>query len=90
MRNYRDEGWWPLSKSTMVISRYIIEAAMALNAPVELWPYGENFDYDPAVQEWCFREDCLDQPASWTNLKEWMERMCGWLQYKYPDGPGAM
>jgi hypothetical protein len=68
----------------------IIEAAVALHAPVELWPYGKNFAYDPAVQEWSFREDYLDRPEAWTDLKEWMERMCGWLQYKYPAGPQAM
>jgi hypothetical protein len=68
----------------------IIEAALALNAPVELWPYRQNFAYDPAVQEWSFTADYLDQPETSTNLKEWTERMCGWLQYKYPDGPTAM
>lgn len=74
----------------MGISMCIVEAVMALDAPVELWPYGKNFDYDPAVQEWSFTEDHLDKPESLTNLKEWMERMCGWLQYKYPGGPTAM
>jgi hypothetical protein len=74
----------------MGISPCFIEAARALNAPLELWPYRKNFDYDPAAQEWSFTEDYLDREESLTNLKEWMERMCGWLQYKYPDGPTAM
>jgi hypothetical protein len=65
----------------------IMEAALALRASVELWPYGRNVAYDPALQEWSFRADYADPPESQANLTEWMERMCGWLQYKYPDGP---
>ncbi len=72
----------------MRIANCIFEAAMALEVPGELLMYPQIFVYDPADQEWRFTED-LEEPEILDHLKEWMEKMCGWLQYQYPDGPQA-
>jgi len=64
----------------------VFEAAVALEAPGELLAYRHNFIYDPAGQEWCFTDD-LEESELLDHLKEWVGRICGWLQYQYPDGP---
>jgi hypothetical protein len=68
----------------MVVTRHVAEAAEALRAP-----YGEreiltNLDYDPVIEEWNFNWQCFKGPA---DAKIWALKICGWLQYKYPDGP---
>ena len=71
----------------MELENYVIEAAAALAAPAEIWLCRHNFDYDWNGQEWRFEGSCGKGPNALTELREWVERICGWLQYKYPQGP---
>jgi hypothetical protein len=71
----------------MGITDYVIEAAQELRAPVDLWSFRNHFAYDAASQEWCFRGACSKWPKTLAETREWVERICGWLQYKYPEGP---
>ncbi len=71
----------------MKISECVIEAASELNAPGDLWFIRHNFDYDLANQEWLFQGACGKRPKSLAEAREWVEKICGWLQYKYPEGP---
>jgi len=70
----------------MVVTRHVAEAVEALRAPT---PYGvreirNNIDYDPMIEEWRLNRQCFEGPA---DVKIWALKICGWLQYKYPDGP---
>lgn len=71
----------------MAIPDYVIEAANELKAPVELWLFRNHFAYDPANQEWCFHGPCAKGPKTLADAREWVERICDWLQCKYPEGP---
>jgi hypothetical protein len=71
----------------MGISECVVEAASELSAPGELWLMRHKFDYDPSNQEWRFQGACSKGPKSLAEAKEWVEKICGWLQYKYPAGP---
>jgi hypothetical protein len=71
----------------MEITEYVIEAAHELKAPVELWLLRDKFVFDPESQEWCFRGPCSKGPKNFSEAREWVERICGWLQNKYPEGP---
>lgn len=73
----------------MGISDYLSEAVNALNAPAELWLFRDKFDFDCAGQEWCFRGSCFKGPKSLVDVREWAEKICGWLQYKYPEVPSC-
>jgi len=69
------------------ISDYVIEATSKLSAPVERWLMRQNFYYDLAYQVWRFQGVCPKGPKILAEAREWVEKICGWLQYKYPDGP---
>lgn len=71
----------------MEIPECVIEAASGLNTPVDLWLIRHHFDYDPANQEWRFQGACCKGPKSLADAREWVEKICGWLQYRYPEGP---
>ncbi len=71
----------------MEITDYFIEAAIELDAPVDLWLFRNNFTYDQANQEWRFQGACSKGPKSLADAREWVEKICGWLQYNYPEGP---
>jgi hypothetical protein len=71
----------------MGIPDYVIEAANELRAPVELWLFRNHFAYDPASQEWCFHGPFSKVRQSLADAREWVERICGWLQHRYPEGP---
>jgi len=73
----------------MEIADYVVEAADELEAPVELWLLRNRFNFDPASQEWCFHGPCAKGPKNLSEAREWVARICGWLQYKYPEGPAA-
>jgi hypothetical protein len=66
---------------------YVVEAAEALDAPGEIWLFRHKILFDSASREWR-----LTSPGS-TELKivgetrHWILRICGWLQFKYPEGP---
>jgi hypothetical protein len=69
----------------MGISDYVAEAVNELNAPA-VWLFRNKFDFDYAGQEWCFTGSCFKGPKSLADAREWVEKICGWLQYQYPDG----
>lgn len=71
----------------MEIADYVVEAANELEAPVELWLLRNRFNFDPASQEWGLRGSCAKGPKNLSEAREWVESICGWLQYKYPEGP---
>ncbi len=71
----------------MEIPEYIIEATNELKAPVELWIFRDHIAYDPASQEWCCHGPFAKGPKTLADAREWVERICGWLQCKYPEGP---
>ncbi len=71
----------------MEISNCVIEAANELRAPVGLWLFRNHFAYDPASQEWGFHGPYSKGRKTMAETREWVERICGWLQYKYPEGP---
>lgn len=73
----------------MKIVDYVMEAAEELDAPVELWLFRDQFQYDPADQEWCFNGACGKGPKSLADAREWVTKICGWLQYRFPDGPSG-
>jgi hypothetical protein len=71
----------------MGIPDYVVEAGDALDAPVELWFMLHAFGYDPREQEWFYNVDSFQGPRSVSAIGEWAEKICGWLQLKYPRGP---
>ncbi|MFI5330164.1 MAG: hypothetical protein ACHQ2F_03900 [Desulfobaccales bacterium] len=71
----------------MGIPDYVIEAVSELRAPVGLWLFRNHFTYDWASQEWCFHGPYSKGPKTLAEVREWVERICGWLQYRYPEGP---
>ena len=73
----------------MEVTDYVFEAAAALRAPVEVWLFRNNFTYDWSCQEWGFAGPCSRGPTTLTEMREWVERICGWLQDQYPGGPGS-
>jgi hypothetical protein len=77
-------NFWDLMGAGMGITNYVIEAANELKAPVELWHWRNNFAFNAASQEWCFHGPCGKGPKTLAEAREWVERICGWLQYKYP------
>ncbi len=70
-----------------MVTDCVIEAANELKAPVEMGFFRSNFAFDHANQEWCFQGPCSKGPKTLAEAGEWVEKICGWLQYKYPEGP---
>lgn len=73
----------------MKLENYVNEAAVALAAPQEVWLVRHNFNYDWRGQEWCFSGPCAKGTWALMDMREWVERICGWLQFNYPQGPGS-
>ena len=73
----------------MDVADYVFEAAAALKAPVEVWVFRNNFNYDWSCQEWGFEGPASKGPKTLAEMGEWAARICGWLQFKYPTGPGS-
>jgi hypothetical protein len=68
----------------MVITGYVAEAAEALLAPYESVEILTNLNYDSMIGEWHWDWQYVKGPA---DARIWGLKICGWLQYKYPDGP---
>jgi len=68
----------------MVAMRYCAEAAEALGVPYEAGEILTNLNYDPVIREWYWNWQNFEGPA---DARIWAHKICGWLQYKYPDGP---
>jgi hypothetical protein len=73
----------------MKVVDYVFEAAAALGAPAEVWSFRNSFNYDWSCQEWCFSGPSAKGPKALADMREWVERICGWLQSQYPTGPGS-
>lgn len=73
----------------MQVENYIIEAAVALAAPPKVWRLRTSFNYDGRGQEWCFEGPRAPGGQALTDVHEWAQRICGWLQFNYPLGPDA-
>jgi hypothetical protein len=71
----------------MQLSDYVHEAAAALEPPVRVRPLLKNIRYDHHAQEWYIA--CHDAVlASFPlDIKLWVHRLIGWLQYRFPRGP---
>ncbi len=68
----------------MIVKRYGAEAAEALGVPYEAGEILTNLNYDPLIGEWHWHCQNFEGPA---DARIWVLKICGWLQYKYPDGP---
>jgi hypothetical protein len=68
-------------------SDYVGEAAEALDAPGEIWLFRNHIFYDPANQEWRFSGSDLQGLKFVGEVRDWVLKICGWLQWKYPEGP---
>ena len=66
---------------------YVIEAAEALDAPGEIWLFRHKILFDPASREWRFTGSGFTGLRFVGETRHWILRICGWLQFKYPDGP---
>ena len=66
---------------------YVIEAAEALDAPGEIWLFRHKICFDPASREWRFTGSGFTGLKFVGETRHWILRICGWLQFKYPDGP---
>lgn len=66
---------------------YVVEAAEALGAPGEIWLFQHDFLYDHARHEWRFSPTDLKGLKFVGEVRDWILRICDWLQYKYPEGP---
>jgi hypothetical protein len=80
----------PEEEKTMGVPDYVVEATDALKAPDEIWLLMHAFGYDPMEQEWFYNGDHLPGARSVSATREWAEKICGWLQFKYPRGPAPM
>ncbi len=66
---------------------YVVEAAEALEAPGEIWLFRHDFLYDFASQEWRFSGSDFRGLQFVGDVRDWILRICDWLQGKYPQGP---
>ncbi len=66
---------------------YVLEAAEALEAPGEIWLFRHDFFYDQALQEWSFSGSDFQGLIFVGEVRDWILRICDWLQGKYPQGP---
>jgi hypothetical protein len=68
---------------------YVGEAAEALAAPGEIWLFRDDFRYDPASREWRFKGSDFPGLKLGGEVRDWLLRICDWLQGNYPAGPGC-
>ncbi len=66
---------------------YVVEAAEALDAPGEIWLFRDKIFYNSASREWCFTGSPLKGLKFIGETRHWILEICGWLQFKYPEGP---
>ena len=66
---------------------YVVEAAEALDAPGEIWLFRNKIWYDSASRKWLFNGSCLPGLKFIGETRDWVLRICAWLQYRYPEGP---
>ncbi|MHB8066570.1 MAG: hypothetical protein ACYDIC_01575 [Desulfobaccales bacterium] len=66
---------------------YVSEAAEALEAPGEIWLFRYDFSYDHGSREWCFSGSGFQGLKFVGEVRDWILRICDWLQSKYPEGP---
>lgn len=74
----------------MKINDCVLEAAEALGAPGGVHLFLDNFGYDPDSGEWFFEASGCANPtllAEMRPMQAWALEICGWLQYKYSQGP---
>jgi hypothetical protein len=68
-------------------SDYVGEAAEALEAPGEIWLFRHDFFYDHASREWRFKGADFPGLKFAGEVRDWLFRICDWLQGNYPAGP---
>ena len=66
---------------------YVVEAAEALDAPGEIWLFRHKILFDPARREWRLTGSGFTGLKFVGETRHWILRICGWLQFKYPEGP---
>ncbi len=66
---------------------YVGEAAEALDAPGEIWLFRHKIFFDPASQEWRLAGSGFTGLKFAGETRHWILRICGWLQFQYPEGP---
>ena len=71
----------------MDIQTCVLEAVETLEAPEELRPLQDNFDYDPVYREWGFDGYFFKDPKALVDPGVLVQQICGWLQVNYPNGP---
>ena len=68
-------------------SDYVVEAAEALDAPGEIWLFRHKISYDPVSRRWHLTGSGSTGLKFIGETRNWVLRICGWLQNKYPEGP---
>ncbi len=74
----------------MKINDFVLEAAEALGAPGRVRLFLDYFGYDQDSGEWFFAAPGGDSPALQAEMRAmqaWALEICGWLQFKYSEGP---
>ena len=71
----------------MDIQTCVLEAVETLEAPEELRPLQDNFDYDPVYREWGFDGCFFKGPKALVEPGVWVQQICDWLKVNYPNGP---
>ncbi len=66
---------------------YVTEAAEALAAPGEIWLFRHKILFDPTSREWRLAGPGSPELRFVGETRHWILRICGWLQFKYPEGP---
>jgi len=74
-------------RDTVTHRDYVAEAAETLDAPGEIWLFRDKIFYDPANREWRCIGSYLKELRFIGETRYWVLRICGWLQFKYPEGP---
>jgi hypothetical protein len=71
-------------------SDYVGEAAEALAAPAEIWLFRDDFFYDQVSREWRFQGSDFPGLRLAGEVRDWLLRICDWLQGNYPAGPVSL
>jgi len=71
----------------MITKDYVAEAAEALDAPGEMWLFRHKISYDPVSRRWRLTGSGLTELKFIGETRNWVLRICAWLQGKYPEGP---
>jgi len=65
----------------------VVEEAEALDAPGEIWLFRHKILYDPASRKWLFSGSGLPVLKFIGEIRDWVLKICAWLQCPYPGGP---